>query len=229
MSGASVMIRQAEGPARAVVLVLHGGAEWGHERVYPWRLAYLRMVPLARALHRAGAGHGIEVQLLRNSVRGWNEPDLDPVRDARWALSQVAAEHPGLPVVLVGHSMGGRVALRVADDPAVAGVCALAPWAPKGEPVLAGQGTTVLIMHGLADRMTDPRGSYAYARDVAHSGGDLVRFELAGEGHAMLRRSPVWSRLVCSFTLEVLGVPTTDGTLADAWSKPSDQRLRIPL
>jgi len=36
---------------------------------------------------------------------------------------------------LVGHSMGGRTALRCAADQAVVGVCALAPWIEPGEPV----------------------------------------------------------------------------------------------
>ncbi|WP_019816253.1 serine aminopeptidase domain-containing protein, partial [Saccharomonospora saliphila] len=123
------------GPA-AVALVLHGGAQYGAEAVRPWRAAYLRMVPVARALCSEGARLGLEVRLLRNRVRGWNEPERDPVRDARWALERIGRDHPGVPVVLLGHSMGGRVALRVCDDPAVTGVGALAPWTPRGEPSL---------------------------------------------------------------------------------------------
>ena len=37
-----------------------------------------------------------------------------------------------MPVVLLGHSMGGRTAVAVADDPSVVGVVALAPWLPAG-------------------------------------------------------------------------------------------------
>ncbi|OZM72337.1 alpha/beta hydrolase [Amycolatopsis antarctica] len=225
----SLSVRRAAGPAKAVVLVLHGGAEWGQSAVHPWRLAYLRMVPLARDIHQAGHEHGVAVWLLRNRVRGWNAPDLDPVRDARWALDRIRAEHPGLPVVLVGHSMGGRTALRVADDPAVVGVCALAPWTPGPEPVTGVRGKDVLIVHGTRDRMTDPADSYSFATRAAAGSARLARFEIEAEGHAMLRRSAVWTRLASTFTLETLGLPTSDRSVTAAWTKPDDQRLRIPV
>lgn len=222
-------VRRALGEPRAVALVLHGGAQNGASAVRPWKLAYLRMVPLARALHAAGAGPGLEVRLLRNRVRGWNEPELDPIRDARWALHRLRAERPGLPVVLVGHSMGGRVALRVADDPAVVGVCALAPWTPSAEPVEAVRDRSVLIVHGTRDRITGPADSYAYAGRAESTAARIARYEVADEGHAMLRRSSVWARLVTAFTLEVLDLPSGDGLLESAWTKPASQRLRIPL
>ena len=40
-----------------------------------------------------------------------------------------------MPVVVLGHSMGGRTACRVADHDLVRGVVALAPWLPPGESV----------------------------------------------------------------------------------------------
>ncbi|PRX46008.1 serine aminopeptidase S33 family [Prauserella shujinwangii] len=223
-------VRPARSGTRAVALVLHGGAQFGVASVRPWRLAYLRMVPLARALSAAGRRHGLTVALLRNRVRGWNAPQLDPVRDARWALGRLRAEFPGAPVVLVGHSMGGRVALRVADDPAVVGVCALAPWTPGDEPVDAVRGRSVLIVHGTRDRITGPADSRAFADRAQATAARIARFEVADEGHAMLRRSPVWTGLVTGFTLATLGMPVTDGEpLASAWTKPAPHRLRIPL
>ncbi|WP_091673210.1 alpha/beta hydrolase [Amycolatopsis marina] len=216
-------------PARGVALVLHGGAEHGVAVVRPWRLAYLRMVPLARDLAGAGRAEGLHVALLRNRVRGWNEPGLDAVQDARWALGRIAEEHPGQPIVLVGHSMGGRVALRVADDPAVRGVCALAPWTPKAEPVRAVSGKAVLIVHGTNDRITPPAASRAFGERALPGASRLARFEVADEGHAMLRRSAVWSRLVRSFVLETLGLAPPDDLLRAVWSKPPGERLRIPV
>ncbi|WP_329049192.1 lysophospholipase [Amycolatopsis sp. NBC_01488] len=218
----------ARGRTEAVVLVLHGGAERGTGRVPPWKLAFLRMVPIARALHRAGRADGVEVRLVRNRRYGWNAPALDPVDDARWALDRVHADHPGLPVVLVGHSMGGRVALRVADDPAVRGVCALAPWTPGGEPVAAVAGRSVLIVHGTRDRMTSPAESHAFAGRAEGVAARVARFEIANEGHAMLRRSSVWTRLTIAFTLEVLAGEVRD-ELRGAWAAPGPQRLRIPV
>ncbi|GAB3141726.1 alpha/beta hydrolase [Amycolatopsis sp. NPDC004378] len=229
MSGEpAVSVWPARGRTEAVVLVLHGGAEHGTGRVPPWKLAFLRMVPIARALHRAGRRDGVEVRLLRNRRYGWNAPVLDPVEDARWALERIRADHPGLPVVLVGHSMGGRVALRVADDPAVRGVCALAPWTPRGEPVEAVAGRSVLIVHGTRDRMTSPAESHAFAERAEGVAARVARFEIANEGHAMLRRSSVWTRLTTAFTLEVFAGDIGD-ELRGAWAEPGPQRLRIPV
>ncbi|MEQ0557852.1 alpha/beta fold hydrolase [Amycolatopsis sp. NEAU-NG30] len=222
----AVSVWPARGRTEAVVLVLHGGAEHGTGRVAPWKLAFLRMVPIARALHRAGRAHGIEVRLLRNRRYGWNAPAEDPVADARWALDRLRADHPGLPVVLVGHSMGARVALRVADDPAVRGVCALAPWTPRGEPVAAVAGRSVLIVHGTRDRMTSPAESHAYAERAQDVAARVARFEIGGEGHAMLRRAGVWTRLTIAFTLEQLAGDDGDA-LRGAWTAPG--RLRIPV
>lgn len=216
------------GRARAVVLVLHGGAEHGTTPVPPWRLAYLRMVPIARAIHHGGRDD-VEVRLLRNRVRGWNAPDLDPVVDARWALERIRAERPGVPVVLVGHSMGGRVALHVAGDPAVLGVCALAPWTPKDEPVEPVTGREVLIMHGVSDRMTSPKGSQQYARSAQAVTERVARFEITGDGHTMLRRPKLWHDLAREFALEAAGLRKAGDPLAAAWDKPPADRLRISI
>lgn len=219
--------RAAAGRARGVALVLHGGAEYGSAVVRPWRLAYLRMVPVARALSAAGSERGLEVRLLRNRVRGWNEPLLDPVRDARWALRTLRAERPEVPIVLVGHSMGGRVALRVADDPHVTGVCALAPWTPSAEPVEPVRGRSVVVAHGTDDRVTMPDDSRAYAGRAAAVAARLARFEIASEGHAMLRRAGLWHRLVAAFTLDALGLRPAGGLLERAWLTSGADRLRI--
>ncbi|KAA9154818.1 lysophospholipase [Amycolatopsis acidicola] len=214
----------AKGPVRAVALVLHGGAENGLNPVRPWGLAYLRMVPFARAIHAAAAWHGVEVRLLRNRVRGWNEPDLQPVADARWALERIRAERPGVPVFLVGHSLGGRVALRVADDPAVTATCALAPWTPEGEPVEPVKKRDVLIAHGTRDRITSAAESYAYAVRAQDYAARIARFEVLSEGHAMLCRAGAWSRLVRDFVLDAAGVRALT-----AWEQRPEQRLRLPL
>ncbi|RSM39367.1 alpha/beta hydrolase [Amycolatopsis balhimycina DSM 5908] len=224
----AVSVWPARGRTEAVGLVLHGGAEHGIGSVPPWKLAYLRMVPIARALHRAGRKDGVEVRLLRNRRYGWNGPAEDPIDDARWALERIHADHPGLPVVLVGHSMGARVALRVADDPAVRGVCALAPWTPRGEPVEAVAGRSVLIVHGTRDRMTSPAESHAFAQRAEGVAARVARFEIAGEGHAMLRRSSVWTRLTIAFTLDLLA-GNDGGALRGAWAAAGPERLRIPV
>ena len=93
---------------RGVVLMLHGGAKTGLEPVGPrsasrWRTDRMREVIEPR-VHEAG----LALWMLQFGVRGWNlgaAAEPSPVPDGRWALDQVAAAHPGLPVVLLGHSM----------------------------------------------------------------------------------------------------------------------------
>lgn len=220
--------RMGPGPA-AIALLLHGGQESSTAPVHSLRPAYLRMLPFARDLYRAGRDGGLGVWTMRYRVRGWNAPDLDPVADARWALDQIHRAHPDVPVVLVGHSMGGRTALRVADDPAVTAICALAPWTPKGEPVAQLAGRTVLIAHGDLDRMTDPRLSYAYAERAKEVSDAVCRFDVRGDAHAMLRRAREWRLLVRRFTLGVSGISPMDHVIASALAKPSPGGLGVPI
>src|SRR4051812_813970 len=187
--------------ARAVVLVLPGGRATSTARARRGP-AYLRMVPFARAIAGSTRGENVAVWTLRYRVRGWNGTAEDPVRDGRWALEQARRLHPGASIVLVGHSMGGRVAVRLAGEPDVVGVCALAPWIEIGEPAPR-PGATILLAHGDADRLTDPAASAAYA---ARIGASFV--PVPGETHTLLRRPLFWTRLVTGFVTSALaGVP----------------------
>jgi len=215
--------------ARAVVLVLHGGQETSTAPAHRFRPAYLRMLPFARDLAWTGRRDRVAAWALRYRYRGWNGPTMDPVADARWALAEIARRHPDAPVMLVGHSMGGRVALRVADDPNVAGVCALAPWTPPEEPVAQLAGRTVLVAHGDQDRVTDPRLSLAYAARAKRVTEAVCRFEVRGDAHAMLRRAREWRQLVRRFSLGVLGVTEMDDAIASALATPPPDGLTVPL
>jgi alpha-beta hydrolase superfamily lysophospholipase len=194
----------ARGPVRAVVLVLHGGRESSRERVRPWHASVLRMIPLARAIHRATARDGVAVWFLRYRVRGWNGAAQSPVADARWALEEAGRRHGDVPVVAVGHSMGGRTALRVAGGRSVVGVVALAPWLPPGEPAGEVRGRRVLLVHGTADTWTDPQGSRDFAARARSLARDLSLVEIPGAGHFMLRRLRRWHGLTVTFTRHVL-------------------------
>lgn len=222
----SLQALPAETATSAVVLVLHGGAENGDDRVRPWSGPYLRMIPFALDLHGAGREHGIAVWQLRNRVRGWNKPELPAVADGRWALARIAERHPNVPIVVVGHSMGARVALRVADDPRVETVIALAPWTTDKDWVSPVSGVSIVIAHGDEDTVTTPKSSLAYA-ERATDVTNVARFEILRESHAMLARRRIWTRLVRSFTLDALDLPHGEPLVDETWALPQQHRLRL--
>ncbi|WP_373427166.1 alpha/beta hydrolase [Arthrobacter sp. B3I4] len=199
---AELSIADATGPTRGVVLVLHGGRADSFEAVRARHLSPARMLPFAQALRSEGGPHGLAVWTLRNRYRGWNGPDMSPVRDARWALSRISHEHPGVPVYLLGHSMGGLTALCVADDPQVEAVVALAPWLTGSTPVDRVAGRRVLIVHGNEDRWTSPRNSLAYARRAEGVAASVDYVSLTGSGHFMFRRVRLWNSLANGFILD---------------------------
>ena len=73
-------------------------------------------------------------------------------------------------------------------------------------------GRTVMLAHGVRDRITDPAKSLAWAELAQPVAARLCRFEVAGSGHAMLERIGLWQRLVRSFTLGALGLAPFDDT-----------------
>jgi len=201
-----------DGAVRAIALVLHGGRSQGTGRVRASQLAVLRMLPFARALRRTGAADGLAVARLRFVQRGWNGAAQAPVADARWALAELERRFPGVAVGLVGHSMGGRAALHVADQPNVQAVVALAPWIEASDPVFPLAGRRVLIAHGNLDRMTSPAASAAYARAAARVAESVTYVTVQDDRHAMLRRARVWYELTTGFVLGVLCARQPDGT-----------------
>jgi alpha-beta hydrolase superfamily lysophospholipase len=200
----TLAVQSAAGSTHAVAIVLPGGRADSFELAQSRHLSAVRMRPFARALHRAGREAGLTVALLRYRYRGWNGAEMSPVADAEWALDQMHARHGDVPVALVGHSMGGRTALRVAGDDSVRGIAALAPWLPDGEPVDQLSGCGVLIAHGTADRVTSPRASQRYAERARTVAAKVDYVAVGGEGHAMLRHAPTWHRLVARFTLQLI-------------------------
>ncbi len=193
------------GPAtEAVVLVLHGGREASTAPTKANQLAVIRMLPFAAKLRQRG-GDRVAVARLRYRVRGWNaRPDElpDPVRDAEWALDQLEQRFPGRPIGLVGHSMGGRTALRVGGR-AVA-VAALAPWLTRSDPAEQLASTRVLLMHGTEDRMTSPRQTADFATRLDGAGATPNLVLVTGEKHAMLHKPRLWHELSSQFVLSAV-------------------------
>lgn len=190
-------------PTGAAVLVLHGGREHGRARARPWHPAALRMRPVLRAALAATDRRDVLLAEVRYRYRGWNAT-ADPVADTARALDELRASAGELPVVLVGHSMGGRAALRAAADPSVHAVLALAPWCPPGEPVDHLAGTGVVVLHGDRDRVTDPGESAGYVRRARRAGARAGLVLVRGGDHAMLRRSGDWHRAIAAVVSQLL-------------------------
>jgi alpha-beta hydrolase superfamily lysophospholipase len=189
--------------ATGIVVVAHGGRSAGLEPTAPIQLAVLRMVPVAAAISTALRGTGAVVCRPRFSVRGWNGALASPVPDLTRTLDGLADRYGQVPVVLVGHSMGGRAVLRCAGHPGVTAVAGLAPWLPRGEPVEQLAGRRVLLVHGTADRITDHRDTWAYA-ERARAVTEVVTIEVPGGEHAMLRQAHRWHQIAAEFARSAL-------------------------
>jgi predicted esterase len=194
----------------AVVLLLHGGEPHQLSPVRPFDVSVLRMFPFGRAVIRA-AGERISVATLRYAVRGWNGDQESPLPDARWGMDRIAERFGDVPVGLVGHSMGGRVALRVGDHPGVRSVAALAPWLPPGEPIPPMDGRMVLLAHGTADTRTDPQETFRLAERFAAEGVDVKLVKFPGAHHSMLFPARPWHDLVAGFMVRSLLAPMPKG------------------
>jgi dienelactone hydrolase len=212
------------GQAQGVALVLHGGQVKSVAPATARQLAVLRLLPVARHLARRASPHGVAVYRLRFRFRGWNGDGSLAVSDVRWAVEQIRAHHGDVPIVLVGHSMGGRAALLAADAPGVVGVLGLAPWVVPGDAIEQLVGRRLLVLHGPRDRITSAKASHKLVelvRGLAPIRGGAPNTEatyigLRGTGHAMFRRLSTWNALSAAFVLHAaVGTPAT-GSLADA-------------
>ncbi|MEV0848221.1 alpha/beta fold hydrolase [Streptomyces sp. NPDC049954] len=202
---ALVLAREPAG-ARHVALLLHGGRSEGRQAARPWQLAALRMRPFASALSRVLPTGSTVLGTVRYRYRGWNGGAADALGDTVAALDELERRTGGLPVVLLGHSMGGRAALRAAAHPSVRAVVALAPWCPEGEPVEQLTGTGLVVLHGDHDRVTSARASWALLRRAEEAGARTAGVCVAGGEHTMLRRAPVWQRTAAGAVAGLLEV-----------------------
>ena len=199
----------------AVVLVLHGGQEHSSRPAGWWQLPVLRMLPIARSIVRAGDGR-LAVLRIRYAVRGWNDDAASPLRDTKKALDTIAARYAAVPIVLVGHSMGGRVALALTGDEQVSAVVGLAPWIERTDTCSPHDGVRLLLLHGLADRITSPAASRHLVERLQQEGRQASFVGITGEKHAMLRRRRSWDRLTAGFVCAVAGLAAGDDRAADA-------------
>ena len=204
---------------RGVVVVAHGGRPVSTAAPTAVQPAVLRMVPVAAVIRRAFPGGGVVVTRPRFRLQGWNGDRASPVGDLREHLDDLRGQYGPVPVVLVGHSMGARAALRAAGHPSVTAVAGLAPWLPPSEPVGQLSGRSVLLAHGTADVVTSPAETWAYA-DLARTVARVTEVEIRGGDHPMIRRAAQWHALTVTFVGASLGFPPLPGPSASALARP---------
>ncbi len=201
-----------------VVVVAHGGRSVSSEPTTSFQPAVLRMLPVARAIQHALRGSGAVVFRPRFDMRGWNGEQALPVHDLNRILDDIGRRFGPIPVVLVGHSMGARAALRVAGHPAVAAVAGLAPWLPPGEPIGQLAGRRILLAHGNVDRITRPQETWTYA-ERARSVAAVTAIEIRDGDHAMLRRARLWHLVAAEFTRLALQLPARQSAVSAVLSR----------
>jgi predicted esterase len=219
----------ARGELRGIALFCHGGTATSVEPPRDAALSLVRMRAFEQFVRAGTADRGISTCLLRYRVRGWNGAAADAFTDVRWAIEQLRGEYgTEVPIVLVGHSMGGRAALRAGGDPQVAAVCALAPWTPPGEPVGHLRDRTVAILHGRSDRWVPAKLSADFALRARAAGVPVARFVTPG-GHSMVRGALRWHRFARDVVLGGTGIEPMRADIANALRRPVPEGLAVPL
>jgi pimeloyl-ACP methyl ester carboxylesterase len=157
----------------------------------------------------------VHVRQVAYEVYGWNDDDASPLAPARSALERVAAAAPGVPIHLIGHSMGGRVAAHLAADPRVHGVLALAPWWQHADWRHIHDGVRVVAMHGTADIRTYASRTSTGVDELRGRGVDATYVPVADGGHAMLDHVVLWQRAALRFVAAALHDPRVASAGAD--------------
>ena len=188
---------------RACVLVLPGGKVRSDQASRWWQLANVRMMFVARALRRR-LGPDVDVRRVQYRRRGWNSPGLDAMADATDVLEEIRQRVEPKNIVLVGHSMGGRVAAHLCAGADIGAVVALAPWWESGDADLIPGTTRLLVVHGTADTWTDPGSSRAQTLRAGRRGLDARWVGIDGAGHYMLRRRSEWHNRTADFVADHL-------------------------
>jgi alpha-beta hydrolase superfamily lysophospholipase len=131
---------------------------------------------------------------LRYRVKSWRRFD-DCVADGAAALDEARARG-AQEVALLGFSMGGAVAVRIAGDDTVSTVIGLAPWLPPQLELDPLRGRRLAVVHGTLDSPfpgvpgVRPSMSLEAADRARAAGAEVERIVIPGAVHAIALRSP---------------------------------------
>lgn len=206
----------------SVVLVLPGGTDSSYQPFRRTQPSALRMYPFTWSLRAATIGRAV-VRQVEYRVYGWNGDQASPMPYARAALDRAKHDHPGAGIILVGHSMGGRVAAHLAADPAVTGVLALAPWWQFADWRAIHHGARVHAIHGTADTRTYAHRTERGITELRERGVPATYTPVPGGGHAMLDHVVQWQWDAIRFVNSVIS--SAD---AEAGADPDPDTPRTP-
>lgn len=203
MSDPTLTTYAAPGSTRAVVLLLHGGKPRSRQPVDGRSASWRRSEWMARSITAQAHAADTSVCLLRYRERGWNG-GRHRIDDTRWALDEVRTEHGDVPVVLLGHSMGARVAVHAADDPSVVGVVGLAPWWSADDPISTLPGRALVAAHGRRDRITSFAETSRYIERAKGIATAVEFVDMGALGHYMLTDVDAWNTVAATSALQLL-------------------------
>jgi pimeloyl-ACP methyl ester carboxylesterase len=133
---------RVSGPANAVAAVVCVNGGQGGEVEGTWSASLEWLVRrLAPRFPQLAFGE------VKYRIKSWKRLDWC-AEDARAAIDAFGAPR----TLLLGFSMGGAVAVRVAEEPSVKTVLGLAPWLPERLSLEPLRGRRLRILHGALDR-----------------------------------------------------------------------------
>lgn len=187
----------------AVAVLLHGASVGSSGSTSWYTPAPMRMQLFAPAIRTRSRGR-IAVLRLRHPDRDFRSVFKGALGDTAALLSHVQRIAPRARVGLVGHSNGGRVALKLSSDSRVSAVAALAPWIASWDRFTPRPGAPVLLMHGALDTITEPAKTEELATRLRARGCTVDSEIVAAENHYLVARASYWHRRVGSFLAEHL-------------------------
>lgn len=131
---------------------------------------------------------------VRYRIKSWRQLDWC-IEDCRAAMA-FAADEGAEELALLGFSMGGAVAIAVADDPQVTTVVGLAPWIPDRLDVSTLDGRRLAIVHGSLDRWlpgipgVSPKSSLRGFQRIREREIEATHTMVSGGLHGLAVRSP---------------------------------------